>query len=123
MISTNTAAVTSAPLPRAPITHRRYTTTSGTPPQFYDFHEISGSAETQKLLAGENAEIGVGGTTPTTISVASGGIVLIRRIDDAGFLIDVPLAAESFEGEFSDTPRPDLPPSRIHRPTPARSTS
>lgn len=121
MVGTTTA-ITSHPPP--PTTHVRYTSFAA--PQFRNCHELSRSGEIRKFLAKEGATVSytdAESSLPSVIEVASGAIVLVRRIDDRNkvrFEVDVPQAARHFDGE-STVDLPDLPPSAMPaRPTPAR---
>ena len=113
---------TTPPYP-PPVTHVRYTSVAA--PQFRNCHELSRSGEIRKFLAGEGATVSYTDTAHVSsrIEVASGAILLVRRIEDRNhvrFEIDVPQAAPHFDGECTDD-LPDVPPSAMPaRPTPAR---
>jgi hypothetical protein len=106
-----------------PITHQRYVSVAA--PQFRNCHELSRSGEIRKFLAGEGATVSYTDTANVSslIVVASGAILLVRRIEDRNnvrFEIDIPQAAPHFDGECTDD-LPDAPPSAMPpRPTPAR---
>ena len=106
----------------APITHMRYLSVSA--PQFHNCYELSRSGETRRFLAGQGATVSYTGTANIrpTIAVASGSIVLVRRIQErksVKFEIDVPQAARHFDGEYTDD-LPNQPSGMPARSTPAR---
>ena len=123
MVTTTASVVTASGIAPPPITHQRYTSVAA--PQFRNRHELSRSGETRKFLTGEGATVRYTDTANVSslIEVASGAILLVRRIEDRNkvrFEIDIPQAARHFDGECTDD-LPGLPPSGMPaRPTPAR---
>jgi hypothetical protein len=119
--SASTASVIVAP---PPITHRRYTSVAA--PQFRECRQLSSSGETRRFLACDGAEVScvpAPGSPASVIDVPSGGIMLVRRIASGKrvhFELDVPVAAQHWDGEHTDN-LPSLPPSMMPaQPTRAR---
>jgi hypothetical protein len=115
----NSRSVIAAPVS---ITHVRFTSVAA--PQFRNCHELSRSGETRKFLAGEDATLTYTSTesnVPSVIDVASGAIVLVRRVEGRTkvlFEVDVPVRAAHWDGLDADD-LPDAPGSRM----PARTNT